>query len=136
MATENDRVTEAQREEALRILRRDYWQDVRDVVEDLREEIKRGNLEPDAEAIDTWIHETIDGHQRVIYTHYARETLLFVDNPDAYEEEMGEKPQTVEQAAYFAFRKDVVDQIGNVDDLIAEFGPDAMDPIEKEDTTE
>ena len=65
----------------------------------------------------------MDSEQRIIYTHYARETLLFVDNPDAYEEDMGEKPQTVEAQAYYAMLQDVMGHAGDLDELAEEYAP-------------
>jgi hypothetical protein len=56
---------------------------------------------------EDWLHETIDGHEWIIYTWQARCVLVATDNPDAYEGEMGEKPGTVEQAAYMAMCVDV-----------------------------
>lgn len=92
-------------EDALRVLYRDYMEDVRDLA---REALTK----PEDER-DDWLHETIDGHERVIYTHKARIVLVCSENPDAYEDEMGEKPGTVEQAAYMAIMADVRDLLGN-----------------------
>ena len=56
---------------------------------------------------DDWLHDTIDGHEWVIYTFKARCVLVATDNPDAYEEEMGEPAKTVEAQAYMAIMHDV-----------------------------
>ena len=62
--------------------------------------------EPESDR-DDWLHETIDGHSFVIYTWKARCVLICTDNPDAYEEDFGDKPGTVEAAAYAAMMRDV-----------------------------
>ena len=68
---------------------------------DLSEE---GEADQDPE---DWLHETIDGHEWVIITWKARLVLVCSDNPDAYEDDMGEKPTSPEVAAYAAMQRDV-----------------------------
>ncbi len=114
-----ERVTEQQRQEALSVLRKHYWQDVRDVIEDLKGELKRGAVEHDTESVDSWIHEAVDGHERIIYTWQAVETLLVSDSEDAYESETGQKG-SFEVMAFYAFKTDILEEIGDVDALIAE----------------
>jgi hypothetical protein len=63
---------------------------------------------PEEERYD-WIHEAVDGHEYIIYTFKARCVLVATDNPEAYEEELGEKPPTVEAAACMAMISDVTD---------------------------
>lgn len=60
---------------------------------------------------DEWIHQTIDGHEWVIYTFKARCVLIATDNPDAYMEDFGEPPPTVEAQAYAAMMRDVREAI-------------------------
>jgi hypothetical protein len=92
-------------EEALRILSRDYNEEIRALA---IEALKQSEDER-----EDWLHETIDGHERVIYTYKARVVLICTDNPDAYEDEMGEKPAGPEQAAYMAMMTDVREMLSN-----------------------
>lgn len=103
------RVTEEQVNNAVSVLQRDYYQDVRDVYEDLCRAVK--DKETDRDDYMDWLHETIDGTQRVIYTFQARCGMLVTANPDAYTEDFGEEPRTVEQAMYAAMMRDVQDLI-------------------------
>ena len=107
---------------AMGIIHCDYQDDINGIVADLRTEIAGGHLE-DSEAIDTWLHETIDGHQRVIYTFRAKLGLLASSNEDAYQAELGEPAPTVESACYMAMMADVREHSGYPDDeWVAWFG--------------
>jgi hypothetical protein len=81
------------------VLSADYFKTVRSIAVDV---VKQ----PEDEQGDR-LHEAIDGNAFVIYTHMARRTLLCSENPEACEDETGEKPETVEQAAYWAMMADV-----------------------------
>ena len=74
--------------------------------EEIRSLAKEALTIPEDERED-WLHETIDGHEWVIYTFWARCVLVATDNPDSYEEEMGEPAKTVEAQAYMAIMHDV-----------------------------
>lgn len=100
-----------EREEALSVLRRDYWSDVRGVIAAAREESFES-----LEELGEWLSETVDGHQRVIYTGLAIETLLFSDNEDSYVDVYGAELPTLDgealnwsAIAYFAFEADIVE---------------------------
>lgn len=69
-------------------LRRDYYADICRIADDFRDEAERAAFE-DSEGADTWLHETIDGCQRVIYTQQAQEAILCSSNDDAYIVEFG-----------------------------------------------
>ena len=71
---------------------------------------------------DHWLHETIDGHQWVIYYSYNDDVIKHSDNSDAWEdiyssEDMGElvKNQGMDSArtaqAFWAMYQDVSDKI-------------------------
>ena len=83
-----------------------YWNEVRSLAKDYLKRAKEKEFSSDEE-LEEDFQQTIDGHQFVVYTWWARVVLLFTDNIDAYEEEMGDKPATVEQQAYGALMKDV-----------------------------
>jgi hypothetical protein len=122
------------RDLAWRILRADYWRDVRSISESIRDAIKDGEV-TDSESLSDRIHEECDGHQRVIYTSLNMETLLVSDNADAYADEFGEdgliKDGSVNWAAmaYCALQADLNKQ------LEAE-GVDLNDPCPEPDEDE
>lgn len=92
-------------DDALRALRADYFTEIRSIALEA--------LKQSEDDWDDWLHETLDGHERVIHTHKARVVLVCTDHPDAYQEEMGDDPETPEQSAYFAMRADVDDLLSN-----------------------
>ena len=83
-----------------------------------------------AEEADQWLHETIDGHGRVIYTFRAMQCLVFSDNDGAYVEEFGSDGLTTDgclnwsMLAFSAFRADVMESMElyevNVNELFDE----------------
>lgn len=85
------RITEAQHDEAMRVLRAEYYQSVRNITEDLARAIKDGEI-TDQDSMETWIHQTIDGSYWVIYTHANFQVLMCSDNDDAHGENYGEPP--------------------------------------------
>jgi len=89
--------------ETLRPWRKGYFAEIRSLVEEC-------SKVPE-EAREEWLHETIDGHEFVIYTYQARAVMLATDNPSAYEEEKGEAPKGPKQAAYMAMMADVQDRL-------------------------
>jgi hypothetical protein len=112
-------------EAARRILRADYWQDVRNVVDDLRSEISNGTI-TDTDDAEVWLHETVDGHQRVIYTAQAIEGLLYTDNESAFVEDFGSEGLTEDddiawsRLAYAYFLADIRAQIGDLEQFITD----------------
>lgn len=104
-------------------MREDYWTDVRGVVSDVKGELA-AKLKAGEEAeslqdwLDTYIHETIDGHERVIYTHQAQETLLVSENDGAYFDDMGSAEGAFDRdgvkwslLAFSAFKADVLEML-------------------------
>jgi hypothetical protein len=59
-----------------------YRQDVAEVAQELAEAVSSGEVE-NREELDQRLWETVDGHQRVIYTNQAIETLRYSNN-DGY----------------------------------------------------
>lgn len=112
-------MTLAHVDEALRVLNHDYWDDVRGIVDDLGRAIHDGEITDD-ESFYEYLDETTDGHQRVIYTHQARLGLCFTNNADAYEEEFGEKPPSVEAQMLYALRADVLAKTGTYEGFCEE----------------
>lgn len=103
-------------EQARDRLRADYWEDVRDIVRDARDEIKAGRLLPINSSINDYLWESCDQHQRVIYTHLNLDTLCWSSNHDAMTEEMGTDGVTTDGVvnwpalAFAALYHDVMEQ--------------------------
>jgi len=106
-------------DDAIRILNRDYFDDVRGIVEDCKRAIRDGEVSSDDELRD-YLHESVDGCQRVIHTFQARCGLLSSDHPDAYEDETGERPSDVSVQMYWALMADVNDRLESYDELCEE----------------
>lgn len=101
-------------DEAQGVLRADYYEDVQGVVDGLHEAIMSGELETEEDA-ETWLHETVDGHGRVIYTGQAIECLRYCSsgNENAYTDQTS-GPATDDSGcinwsilAYYAFLADI-----------------------------
>jgi len=115
------RITEEQHDEAMRVLRAEYYQSVRGIAEELAERVKdgelfRGRAIKDRDDWETAIHESVDSSHWVIYTHANFQVLLCSDNHDAYSEEYGEPPVQGDSInwgalAFAAMERDVRQQI-------------------------
>lgn len=68
--------------EAMRPIATQYWETVRDIANE-------AHALPDGDDRETYIHETVDGSEWVIYTYAAQAVLLITDSQDAYAEEYG-----------------------------------------------
>lgn len=75
-------------EDAERVLRAEYYSHVRGIALEVFQYIKDGTLE-DRDALDRWIHETIDGNQWTFITHKAIKVLLWSNNDGTHIEEFG-----------------------------------------------
>jgi hypothetical protein len=102
-------------------LRAWYYGRVRDVTEDALGQILSGELE-DEDALEQWLHETIDQSDVVIYTHKAKCALLASNNEDALEEETGEARADVGARAYYAMRADVRETL----ETLVNYPPDGL----------
>lgn len=87
------------------LLRKSYWEDVRGQADALLDAIKSGEI-PDSDTFEDHLHEI-----GVIYTSDAHKTVWFSDNDDAYEDEMGEKADTIEVTAMYALQADVRERV-------------------------
>lgn len=118
--TETPKTIPATRDAALAFLRSDYIDDVDGIAADIereaRERAKDG--EPHLrEWLMDYIHETVDGCQRVIYTGLAIEALLFSDNDSAFVDDFGSEGVVKDGAvnysalAYCAVERDVIAEL-------------------------
>ena len=85
------RITDEQHEEAMRVLRAEYYQGVRGIAEEIDQRVKNGEIK-DQDGWHQAIHESVDGSYWVIYTHANFQVLMCSDNHDAYSEDFGEPP--------------------------------------------
>jgi hypothetical protein len=104
------RITEEQHDDAMRVLRAEYWQGVRGIAQSVADRVKEGEDENDV------IHEEVDGSYWVIYTHANFQVLMCSDHHDAYSEDFGEPPvqdSHINWAAltYAALARDVGEQV-------------------------
>lgn len=81
----SDTITEEDVQAAFDILNKDYWNDVRGVVEDLEQHVERGEI-TDQEKLEEYLNQFVEGTQRVIYTFQAKIGMLCTNNADAYQE--------------------------------------------------
>lgn len=121
---DTDKIDEEDVQAAVSIINRDYMDDVRGVADDLKRAIKDGEIDSPTDA-DEWLHQTLDGHARVIYTFQSKLGLISSDNADAAVEDTGEVPMQngeINWAAmmYYAMATDVRDYLGDFDDLFEE----------------
>lgn len=109
-------------ESAISTIRRDYYASIKGIADDLRGEIKRGEID-DTDAAEQWLHETVDGCYWVIYNHATRKVLLVSDNDDAYEDAGVEIDYSqglnhaLTQIAYWAVSADIREELGDLDEL-------------------
>lgn len=107
------------------IAERDYRETVQGIIEDLKRAVKDGEITDRDGAIE-WIEQTIDGHHDVIYTSCAQEICRQSSNDGAYFEDFGAEGAITDggiewsKLAYCALRADVLEEIGDLDDLFQE----------------
>lgn len=91
-----------------------YHAEIRNLAASVKDAIKSGEI-TDAEGLDEWIHQTIDGHHDVIHTYAAQGVIRASDNDDAMIDEMGAEQLVKDDAinwsglAFFAMRADLVE---------------------------
>jgi hypothetical protein len=106
------RITEQQHEDAMRVLRAEYYQGVRGIAQEVANLVKNEGMdEGDA------LHQTVDGSYWVIYTHANFQVLMCSEHHDAYSEDFGEPPVTGSDInwaalAYAALARDVSEHVG------------------------
>jgi hypothetical protein len=105
-------------------MRRDYWGHVRTSAEEIERDVRSGELDPE------------DAYERVendcdsqwsIYTYRAKCVVCFLsDNPDALADELGSESLLVDGnlnwsgMAFFAMRGDIMDRLGDLEEIAAE----------------
>lgn len=108
--------------DALSLIQADYWNDIKSHAKDIIRQIKEGEITSRDDLYER-LNEEVDSTQWVIYTYQARILLICTDTPEAYQDEFGEAPDTVEKQAYAAYLHDLTEQVeaeadGDVEELI------------------
>lgn len=112
------RITEQQHEDAMRVLRAEYYQGVRSVAQDIGDRVKDKEI-TSQDDFERAIHEAVDGSYWVIYTHANMQVLMCSDNSDAYfDEGIGSGEELCSRGgidwmvlAFYAMERDVRQQI-------------------------
>jgi hypothetical protein len=108
-------ITDKQHDEAMQILRAEYYQGVRSIAHELRDRIKSDEI-TDQDGLEQALHESVDGSYWVIYTHANYQVLMCSDNSGAYVEDFGEAPVQGDDInwaalAFAALKRDVEQQM-------------------------
>lgn len=118
-------------DQAMRVLQSDYDSDIRSLREDFQQAVKDGEIS-DRDDAERWIHESIDGHQRVIYTGHAMMVcrLSDADPQDGIEEGIVDvkSPMFWSQMAYYCMESDLRNEL-NMHDI-------DLDNLEGDETEE
>src|ERR1700690_533332 len=97
-STDDDKIPEFG--DVMNAARRWYYSEIRsladEAIKECLKEAKGDDTDGRREWLTTWIDETTDGHEYVIYTAKAGMVCAASDNDGAYESEIGETPPTVE----------------------------------------
>lgn len=99
--------------EAKSILRQDYYKDVNDIADMVKDAIKNKEFDS-ADGLQRYLDESIDGSSRVIYNGEAELGLWASENSDAHED-MGSENPTINERMYFALRQDVMEHLDGID---------------------
>ena len=102
--------------DAVSTLEKWYHEQVKEWADEFDKRIAEGEFSDREEFIDRFDEET-DSAGIIIYTQQAKAVMFVSRNEDAYEDEMGDPPPTVEAGALMAFRRDILERMSSdVDD--------------------
>ena len=125
--------SDSQVDDALRVLRAEYWSSIRSCAKGLADEIRKGELAPDD--VEDRLHEDADGSYWTIYTHANYRAIMCSDH-DPWDDvrDSGASPadsdsQPTAILAYYCVRSDTREQLEAVlgcapEDWTAEEGED------------
>lgn len=100
--------------------RGDYYREINAIAEEAAELCRKGDLTTEEE-LSEWVHEAIDGHEWVIYTHHAFDVLRSSENETAYIDNFGGDGLVVNGTmnwaglVFEAMRADVEEALYNVE---------------------
>jgi hypothetical protein len=104
----------------------EYYAEIRNLAEEAYKEARSGDHgtgEQAREWLLEWLHETLDGHQFVIYTAQAQAVLAISNNDGACVENYGADGLVQDGAlnwgmmAYCAMEQDVFEAMSRIDDF-------------------
>lgn len=103
---------------------REYFESVQSIVDDIVNDVKSGDLDPD-EYYDR-LREQIDGNFWVIYTYQAKLVVAFISENDTAAFDQGMELDhsagiNWSDLAFFAMYQDVCDRMPDLDELLAEY---------------
>ena len=104
-------------DDAMRVLRAEYYGGVRGITEDLKARVASGEIASE-DALSDAVHQEVDGSYWVIHAHANFQVLLCSDHHDASFEEYGEVPLAADgnvnwaALAFAILERDVRDQMG------------------------
>lgn len=107
------------RDYAESILRAEYWDDVNGVVDDVKAAIASGEIE-DADEAREYAEQSVDGHQRVIYTGKAIDGLRWSENDEAYKDVYENSTPEWSVMMYYAMIQDVMETLEDLDALFTD----------------
>ena len=92
------------------ITEKQYWKEIRSLAKDADKRVKEGEEPGDV------LHETIDGHQWIIYYHYQPYVIAHTRNEDAVFDMVGEVSgdstgAVLTQIAFYAMEQDVAEHM-------------------------
>lgn len=103
----------------------EYQANIQSIASEIVTELKQGGYDPTD--IYSAVHEVVDGHEYMIYTHYHEKVIRQTTNEDAYldvysSEDLGELIQhkelegVIQARAFFAMTQDVSDALHELKD--------------------
>ena len=109
--------SDSQVDDALRVLRAEYWSSIRSCAKGLADEIRKGDLSP--EDVEDRLHEDADGSYWTIYTHANYRAIMCSDHDPWDDVRDSGEPLTAEMAngqpcailAYYCVRHDTREQL-------------------------
>lgn len=108
-----ERTREEEHDDAMRVLRREYYGAVLSHAQEVDRLVKEEGME-EGDAL----HQVVDGSYWVIYTHANFQVLMCTEHHDAYMEDFGEVPVEGRDGlnwavlAYAAMARDVTERLG------------------------
>ena len=121
------------------IAQRAYYSTVRGFAADLAEQIAAGDIS-DSDSAREYLEQSIDGCHDVIYTYAAQNVCRISPNDGAYFDDFGAEGMIDDSGiawsrlAYCALLADVLEEIGDLDDFLAEHSP--ADPDDDDSDSE
>lgn len=110
MTTSDKGPTEEQVEDAIRVLRADYWTSIRGIAKSIADAVRSGEV--NRNDVSDRIHEEADNSYWVIYTHANYRAIMCSDaDPFELASDMGYEAPTLPVMAYLVVEHDLREQV-------------------------